>query len=44
MSGAACCRAPVYVDIVEWLEVCQFILSFLRDLKVDDELFLSVGL
>ena len=44
MSGAACCRAPVYVGIVEWLEVCQFILSFLTDLKADAKLFSSAGL
>ena len=44
MSGAAYCRAPAYVDIAEWLEICQFILSFLTDLKVDAELFSSAGL
>ena len=44
MSGAACCCAPAYVDIAESLEVRQFILLLLTDLKVDAELFSSTGL
>ena len=44
MSGAACCRAQAYVDIAESLEVRQFILLLITDIKVDAELFSSTGL